>query len=92
MRKLAERVTAASVVYASTQGGPPEFRETIEYTRMSLIQQHESLAVMLCSAIDKRHAESKDFEEFIVFLKKRERYDHLLGNARYPLASDVSLT
>jgi len=85
LQRLAEKVTAASVVYGSALVRP-EFQEAVEFTQSSLIQQHETLAVMLCSAIDKRHAEVKDFGEFIRLLKRADRYDHLLGKTCPPLS------
>ena len=77
LQKLAEKVTVASVIQSSTLGR--EFQETIEFSQTSLIQQHESLTVLLCSAIEKRHAEAKDFENLIRLVKGADRYDHLLG-------------
>ncbi len=58
---------------------PLEFREAIEFSRTSIVQQHELLAVIMCSAIEKGQAEAKDFRDFIQVLKRTDRYDHFLG-------------
>ena len=79
LQKIADRVTAASVVYQSLSAQPPEFQEAIDFSRLSLIQQHENLAVILCAAIEKRHAEAQDFTDLLQSLKRVERYDHLLS-------------
>ncbi len=76
LQKLADRVTTASVVNAAN---PPEFQEAVEYSRLSLVQQHESLAVIMHAAVEKRYSEVRDFENLLGLLKRSERYDHLLG-------------
>ena len=53
--------------------------EAFDFARVSLIEQHELLAVILCAAVDKRHAEVADFKEFVGVLKKADRYDHFLS-------------
>lgn len=56
-----------------------EQQEAFDFARVSLIEQHELLAVIMCAAIDKRHAEVADFREFVGMLKKADRYDHFLS-------------
>jgi nuclear pore complex protein Nup205 len=56
-----------------------EQQEVYEFVRISMVEQHELLAVILCAAIEKRHAEVRDFKEFLAGLKKADKYDHLLG-------------
>lgn len=56
-----------------------EQQEAFDFARVSLIEQHELLAVILCAAVDKRHAEVADFREFVGMLKKADRYDHFLS-------------
>jgi nuclear pore complex protein Nup205 len=84
LQKLADRVTTQAVMYAANQGRSPEFRETIEFCRLSLVQQHETLAVLLCVAIEKRHTVVQDFESLLQHLKRADRYDHLLGRSTSP--------
>ncbi|KAK4443936.1 nucleoporin Nup186/Nup192/Nup205 [Podospora aff. communis PSN243] len=74
-----ERMTAKSMLQqASLLTKVGEQQEVYEFVRISMVEQHELLAVILCSAIDKRHAEVKDFKEFLAGLKKADRYDHML--------------
>ncbi|KAK1831758.1 nucleoporin Nup186/Nup192/Nup205 [Podospora conica] len=55
-----------------------EQMEAFDFARVSLIEQHELLAVILCAAVDKRHAEVADFKAFVGMLKKADRYDHFM--------------
>ncbi|TPX09838.1 uncharacterized protein E0L32_009029 [Thyridium curvatum] len=80
LQKLSDRITSLSVMYQGTSSQPPELQEAMEFSRLSLLQQHETLAVLFCAAIDKRHAEVRDFENFLQYLKKVDRYDHLLAH------------
>lgn len=80
LQKLADRVTTASVVYAGAAPRVP-IHELVEFSRISLIQQHELLALIMASAIDKRHAKETDFQNLLKFLQKVDRYDQLLGTS-----------
>ncbi|CAK7265473.1 hypothetical protein SEPCBS57363_001601 [Sporothrix epigloea] len=75
LQRLSDRATAASVLQ-ETQS--PEIKEMFEFSRLSLVQQHEAVAMILYGAVAKRHVEAKDFREFLVFLQRWERYDTLL--------------
>lgn len=72
LQQIADYVAGATVLGSASL---PEFRETIEFSRASLIQQHEVLAVILCQAIGLRAATPKDFTDFITGFRKAERYD-----------------
>lgn len=78
--------TADQVASATVRGhaGFAEFRETIEFSRVSLIQQHELLSVILCYAIEKRAATNQDFTDFMASLKKVDRYDYSTGMTPRP--------
>jgi nuclear pore complex protein Nup205 len=78
LQKLGDKVTAAQTLGQAGPGGLSEEAETIEYTRVSLIQEHELLGVILCRLVTKRQATVKDFEDFLAHLRKLDRYDHLL--------------
>lgn len=78
LQKLADRVTTANVVYAGAAPRLPN-HEMVEFSRISLLQQHELLALIMASAIDKRHAKAADFQNLLKFLQKVDRYDQLLG-------------
>lgn len=75
LQKVADRTTAASVFHGT---GRPPINEVLEYSRISLLQQHEILALIAASAIDKRHAKPEDFRELLKILEKSDRYDQLL--------------
>lgn len=78
LQKLSDRLTTAAVVSQANTTSAPEVQEMVEFSRVSLVQQHELLAVILCSAVEKRMADVQDFEEFLTLLKRLDRYDHLL--------------
>ncbi|ATY67377.1 nuclear pore complex subunit [Cordyceps militaris] len=75
LQKLGDKIAAAQ---AMGQIIMSEEMETVEYSRISLIQQHESLAVILCRAVSKRQAETADFMNFVGILKRADKYDCLL--------------
>lgn len=79
LQRITEKVTTTNLMYQTQPAMPPEFQEAIEFSRVSLVQQHELLAVIMCSAIEKHQAGVKDFQAFLRLLKKIDRYDHLLG-------------
>ncbi|UKZ56596.1 hypothetical protein TrVGV298_010434 [Trichoderma virens] len=78
LQKLGEKLTAAQTLGNVPTDELPEELETVEFSRVSLIQQHEALGIILCECVDKRQAETADFTEFISILKKWDRYDTLL--------------
>ncbi|EPE10353.1 nuclear pore complex subunit [Ophiostoma piceae UAMH 11346] len=75
LHKLGDRATAASVLQATQRD---EVKEMFEFARTSLVQQHESMAMILRGAVEKRHVDVMDFKDFLSFLKKWDRYDTLL--------------
>jgi hypothetical protein len=77
-QKLADRMTTANVVYSGAAPRLP-YHEVVEFSRVSLAQQHELLALIMASAIEKRHAKPHDFIQLLKYLQKVDRYDHLLG-------------
>lgn len=77
LQKLADRMTTANVVYAGAAPRLP-YHEVVEFSRVSLAQQHELLALIMASAIEK-HAKADDFKQLLKHLQKVDRYDHLLG-------------
>ena len=80
-QQLGEKISAARTLLQSTSQGVYEELETVEFSRVSLIQQHEALGVILCRIIEKRQAQTGDFLEYIAMLKRTDRYDILLGSA-----------
>lgn len=75
LQKLADRTSAASVFHGTDR---PPIDEVLEYSRVSLLQQHEILSLITASAIDKRHANAEDFKGLLRTLEKADRYDQLL--------------
>ncbi|KAK0646661.1 nucleoporin Nup186/Nup192/Nup205 [Cercophora newfieldiana] len=74
-----ERMMAKSMLaQANLMSKVGEQQEVYEFVRISMVEQHELLSVILCAAIEKRHAEVKDFKDFLAGLKKADKYDHLL--------------
>ncbi|KAM0476726.1 hypothetical protein ACHAPX_006147 [Trichoderma viride] len=78
LQKLGEKITAAQTLGNALTDELPEELETVEFSRVSLVQQHEALGVILCECIDKGQAETPDFLEFISVLKRWDKYDTLL--------------
>lgn len=72
-QRIADQVAKANLL---GQSDLAEFRETIEFSRISLVQQHELLAVILCYAVEKRVATAQDFVDFFAMLRKVDRYDY----------------
>jgi nuclear pore complex protein Nup205 len=79
LQRLGEKLTAAQTLGTVPTDELPEELETVEFSRVSLIQQHEALGVILCECVDKGQAETADFLEFISVLKRWDKYDTLLG-------------
>lgn len=79
LQRINEKVATTNLMYQSRPAIPAEFAEAIEFSRVSLVQQHESLAVILCAAIEKHHSDVTHFREFFTVLKKTDRYDQMLG-------------
>lgn len=76
LQDLADRINSANVLY---QGQSDEFSEAIEYQRVSLIQQHESLGVIVHYLVKGRFSAVANFESVLRVLRQTDRYDNLLG-------------
>ncbi|KAH8674111.1 nucleoporin Nup186/Nup192/Nup205 [Xylariales sp. PMI_506] len=88
LQRIMDQVASATVL---GHAGIAEFRETIEFSRVSLIQQHELLSVILCYAIEKRVATPKDFMDFLESLKRVDRYDYATVHIFPALGAFISL-
>jgi nuclear pore complex protein Nup205 len=82
LQRISDSANAASMLQQGGRIQNLEFEEAIEFTRVSLIQQHELLAVLLCNAVEASQADAAHFREFVDVLKKVDKYDHLLGMYR----------
>ncbi|KAK4216076.1 nucleoporin Nup186/Nup192/Nup205 [Rhypophila decipiens] len=78
LQLLGDRRAAQNVLARPDQPKQPESQEIYDFASLKLVQQHELIAIILCAAVEKRHAEAKDFEDFIGVLRKADKYDHLL--------------
>jgi len=76
LQSLTDRLSGASVL---GQVQRPEFHETIEYQRASLVQQHESLGTIVHFLVKANYAGPKDLEQILDILKRADKYDNLLG-------------
>lgn len=76
---ITEKVATTNLMYQSRPAVPSEVEESIEFSRVSLVQQHEALAIILCAAIEKHHSDVTHFKDFFSLLKKTDRYDQMLG-------------
>ncbi|KAL2205083.1 hypothetical protein CC79DRAFT_1293335 [Sarocladium strictum] len=83
--KLAAAQTLGQRISASAE------LETIEYSRLSLLQQHEALGVVLCRAIEQRQAEVQDFKTLLESFRKADRYDILLVHFMPAVGAFISL-
>ncbi|KAJ8125431.1 hypothetical protein O1611_g8208 [Lasiodiplodia mahajangana] len=73
LQKLSERMNGAAILGRATE---PQTQETYEFTYISLMQQHETLAVVLCYAIERQMAAENDFVDFLRDFKRATRYDY----------------
>ena len=96
LQTLNDKITAAQTLGRTGSGAISEEAETIEYSRVSLIQEHELLAVILCRSVEKRQADVSDFTDFISTLRRVDKYDNLLGllpsNAVYRMPTLTTLS
>jgi nuclear pore complex protein Nup205 len=76
LQNLTEKLNSASVLGQTER---PEFVETIEYQRVSLVQQHESLGVILHYLVKSAFSAATDFEYLLEGLKKVDKNDNILG-------------
>ncbi|KAH8910283.1 hypothetical protein BR93DRAFT_950194 [Coniochaeta sp. PMI_546] len=78
LQRITEKIATTNLMYQSRPAIPADFEEAIEFSRFSLVQQHESLAVILSAAIEKHHSDVTHFKDFFSLLKKTDRYDQML--------------
>lgn len=79
LQTLTDRLSGASVV-GTTQR--LEFEEGIEYQRISLVAQHETLSVVSLYLTKLNYTEPQHFETILERLRTADKYDHLLR--KYP--------
>ncbi|QUC22272.1 uncharacterized protein UV8b_06513 [Ustilaginoidea virens] len=80
LQRISDKIAAAQALNQAKPGQLSEEMETIEFSRISLIQQHELLGVILCRLVEKRQSDTNDFLDFVSTLKKADKYDNLLAH------------
>ncbi|KAJ4304115.1 hypothetical protein N0V88_001725 [Collariella sp. IMI 366227] len=88
---MQDKAAARNVLQQASLVKPPENQETFDFSRSSLVEQHECLAAILHAAIEKRHATVRDFQDFIQALKQVEKYDHFLVHLFPALAAYITV-
>ncbi|OAQ68044.1 hypothetical protein VFPPC_04351 [Pochonia chlamydosporia 170] len=91
LQKLADKISAAQALSQARPDQLSEEMETIEFSRVSLIQQHELLGVILCRCVEKRQADVSDFTDFVSTLKKVDKYDNLLAHLVPAMGAYISV-
>ncbi|POS87792.1 hypothetical protein EPUL_001653 [Erysiphe pulchra] len=74
LQRLTDKLNGASIVGQLN----PEALEAVEYQRVSLIKQHESLCTILFYLIKENHCNINDFHSILDILRKADKYDNLL--------------
>ncbi|KAL2017025.1 hypothetical protein VTK56DRAFT_2669 [Thermocarpiscus australiensis] len=90
LQSMMDKAAARSVLQQASLLKPPENQDTYEFSRSSLVEQHECLAAILHAAIEKRHASVGDFQDFLKLLKKSDKYDHFLVHLFPVLAAYIT--
>lgn len=78
IQKLNDKITAAAVLSGGQASQASEELETIEFSRVSLIQQHELMGIIVSRAVETQ-AQEEDLKALLAELKSVDRYDSLLG-------------
>lgn len=81
LQGMMEKAAARNVLQQASLVKAPENQETLDFSRSSLVEQHECLAAILHAAVEKHHASVGDFRDFVAALKRVDKYDHFLGMA-----------
>lgn len=81
LQSMMEKAAARNVLQQGNLVKALTNQETFDFSRASLVEQHECLATILHAAVEKRHATVNDFQDFLKTLKKVDKYDHFLGTS-----------
>lgn len=76
LQSLADKVSSASIL---GQGQKPELVGTIEYQRVSLVRQHESLGMIVYYLVKDYTVDTAEFERMLDVVRRADKYDNLLG-------------
>ena len=72
--KVNDKVIAAQTLGTTIS----EEMETVEFSRISLLEQHETLAIIQCHCVEMHRTEKSDFVSLISTLKQADKYDMTL--------------
>jgi nuclear pore complex protein Nup205 len=75
LQQIAEKLSGASVLDKLQH---VEVVQMVEYQRVSLVKQHESLAVILVYLVKESHSVMADFDIVLETMRKADKYDNLL--------------
>jgi len=75
---MADKANARNMLQQASLVRPLDNQETLDFSRLSLVEQHECLASILHAAVQRHHATVADFQDFIKILRKWDKYDHFL--------------
>lgn len=84
LQRLADKMNSASVL---GQGQQVEVSQAIEYQRVSLVKQNESLGVILLYLVKEGYSVLADFEALLETLRRADKYDNLLCEPLFRPAS-----
>lgn len=80
LQAINDKVNSSAVL---GQSYTTNIMESLEYQRVSLLNQHESLGLILYHLVKGTHATVDDFEYFLGIIKRIDKYDNLLGETAY---------
>jgi nuclear pore complex protein Nup205 len=75
LQRLVDKLNTASVIGGGQQ---EELKEGTEYQRVSLVEQHESLGVIVLHLVKLGYFSTADFEVVLETVRTADKYDHLL--------------
>ncbi|RYC64479.1 hypothetical protein CHU98_g1695 [Xylaria longipes] len=86
--KISEQVNGAAMLGRTTE---LQTRETYEFTHISLMQQHELLAIILGYAIERHMAIEGDFVDFLRDFRRAGKYDYSIVHLMPVLGAFITI-
>jgi nuclear pore complex protein Nup205 len=87
LQKLMDRLSGASVIGKEWQ---PELEEVVEYQRVSLVGQHETLSIIVLYLVKMDYSSVSNFELVLERLRTADKYDHFLRKYNHDLSPATS--
>ena len=75
LQRIAEKLSGASVLDKLQH---VEVVQMVEYQRVSLVKQHESLAIILVYLVKESHSAMADFDTVLDTMRGADKYDNIL--------------